>query len=71
MTSSVKNTYTLEDLESGKLPPTLSAEQARHILGVGRNTIYEMIHAKKIQTIPVGKTHRVLSASLKKLLLVP
>lgn len=41
------------------LPLTLRVEELMPILGIGRNTAYELIHSGQIRSIRVGRQLRV------------
>ena len=41
------------------LPLTLRVEELMPILGVGRNTAYELVHSGQIRSIRVGRQLRV------------
>ncbi len=41
------------------LPLTLRVEELMPILGIGRNTAYELVHCGKIPSVRVGKQLRI------------
>ena len=42
-----------------ELPLTLRVEELMPILGIGRNTAYELVSCKKIRSIRIGKQLRI------------
>lgn len=51
-----------------KTQDLLSVEQARELLGLSRQRIYQMIAEKKLTTVKVGKHILVLTSSVEKFL---
>lgn len=47
--------------------PFLSVEQAGHVLGLSRDSIYAAIHAGSIPSIRVGRLYRVPTAALRQM----
>ena len=47
------------------LPLTLRAEELMPILGVGRNTAYELVRSGQIKSTRIGKQIRVSKESLR------
>lgn len=41
------------------LPLTLSIEQVAEVLGIGKNTAYALVRAKKIRSVKVGRQFRI------------
>ena len=48
--------------------PTVSVEQAARILGLSRNPAYEAVKNKQIPSIRLGRSIKVPTASLRKML---
>ena len=46
------------------LPLTLKVEDLMPILGIGRNTAYELVRSRKIRSIKVGRTYRIPKAAV-------
>ena len=47
-----------------ELPLTLRVEDLMPILGIGRNTAYELVRCKKIRSIRIGKQLRIPKQAL-------
>ena len=41
------------------LPPTMRVEELMPILGIGRNTAYELVHSGQIKGIRIGRSIRI------------
>lgn len=50
-------------------PICVRVNDAAHIIGVGRTKLYELIAAGEIETIKLGKSTRVTTASLHALIM--
>lgn len=50
------------------LPLCLSVKQVAEILGIGRNTAYELVHSGKLQSIRTGRQFRISKDALKSFL---
>lgn len=48
----------------GELPLALRVEDLMPILGIGRNTAYELVRCRKIQSIRIGKQLRIPKQAL-------
>lgn len=51
-----------------ELPLTLRVEELMPILGIGRNTAYELVRSRKIRSIRIGKQLRIPKDALIKYL---
>lgn len=51
-----------------ELPLTLRVEELMPILGIGRNTAYELVRSRKIRSVRIGKQLRVPKDALIKYL---
>lgn len=51
-----------------KLPLTLRVEDLMPILGIGRNTAYELVRSGKIKGIQIGKQIRIPKAEVQRFL---
>ena len=51
-----------------KIPDILTAAQAAAFLRVGRSTIYQLIAAGELESIPVHGHHRIPAKSVRKFL---
>lgn len=51
-----------------ELPLTLRVEELMPILGIGRNTAYELVCSRKIRSIRIGKQLRIPKDALIKYL---
>lgn len=51
--------------------PTLSVEQAARVLGLSRNPAYEAVKNQQIPSIRIGRSIKVPTASLRKMLGIP
>ncbi|MHB1475538.1 MAG: helix-turn-helix domain-containing protein [Dermatophilaceae bacterium] len=50
----------MSDIEIIQAPRVmLSVEQAAKCLSVGRSTVYELIHSGEIESVHIGRLHRV------------
>ncbi len=47
-----------------QLPVTLSVEELMPILGIGRNTAYELVHSGRIFSIKIGRQLRIPRAAV-------
>lgn len=47
------------------LPLCLSVKQVAEILGIGRNTAYELVRSGKLQSIRTGRQFRISKDALK------
>jgi len=47
-----------------ELPLTLRVEDLMPILGIGRNTAYELVHCGKIRSIRIGRQLRIPKQAL-------
>ena len=54
-------TYTTYD----QLPLIMSVEEMAEILGIGRNTAYDLIRKRKIKGVHVGRQIRVTKEALR------
>lgn len=57
---------------NASLPPApicVRVNDAAHMIGVGRTKLYELIAAGEIETIKLGKSTRVTTASLHALIM--
>ena len=50
------------------LPMTLRVEELMPILGIGRNTAYELVHSGKLRSIRVGRQIRIPKAEVLRFL---
>jgi len=51
-----------------EFPDVVSIKQMRTMLGVGRNTAYDLIKENKIQSIRIGRVHKIPKANIIKYL---
>lgn len=51
-----------------ELPLTLRVEDLMPILGIGRNTAYELVRSRKIKGIRIGKQIRIPKEEVRKFL---
>jgi excisionase family DNA binding protein len=61
----------MENTLTRSLPDVLTVEEARAILRVSKNTIYEAINRGEIPSIRMGRTIRIPRKGLEKLLETP
>lgn len=47
-----------------ELPLTLKVEDLMSILGIGRNTAYELVRSKQIHSVKIGRQLRIPKQSL-------
>ena len=47
-----------------QLPVILSVEQMARVLGIGRNTAYELVRSRKMKSVRVGRQIRITKESL-------
>ena len=47
-----------------ELPLTLRVEDLMPILGIGRNTAYELVHSKQIYSVKIGRQLRIPKQAL-------
>ena len=45
-------------------PDVLTPDEVRHILGVGRNAVYDLLKSGDLQSIKIGKLYRISKAYL-------
>ena len=50
------------------LPVTLRVEELMPILGIGRNTAYELVHSGRLRSIRVGRQIRIPKAEVLRFL---
>ena len=53
-------------MKQQKIPDILTAAQAAAFLRVGRSTIYQLIAAGELESIPVHGNHRIPAKSVRK-----
>jgi excisionase family DNA binding protein len=46
----------------------VTIKDAGHMLGVGRNTIYELLAAHELTSVYFGRAHRIISKSIEDLI---
>lgn len=49
-------------------PDVVSIDQLRTMLGVGKNTAYDLIKKQKIQSIRIGRIHKIPKKNIVKYL---
>ena len=54
-------TYTTYD----QLPLIMSVEEMAEILGIGRNTAYDLVRKRKIKSVHVGRQIRITKEALQ------
>jgi len=42
-----------------------TVREAAHLLSISRSRLYELIHAKQIQSVKIGRSRRITSDGLK------
>jgi len=47
------------------IPLLLSVEQLTEVLGIGRNTAYQLVHSEKIKCIRIGRIIRIPRENIK------
>ena len=45
-------------------PDVLEPEEVRHILGIGRNAVYDLLKSGKLKSLKIGKLYRIPKAYL-------
>ena len=51
-----------------ELPLALRVEDLMHVLGIGRNTAYELVRSRQIRSVKVGKQIRIPKDALREYL---
>ena len=46
-------------------PDVLTPDEARVVLGIGRNTLYKLLKEEKIKSIRIGTKHRIPKKELE------
>ena len=54
--------------DSRKYPALLTVKQVAEILGIGRNTVYRLIHEGQIMSLRVGRNIKIPQSAVKKFL---
>ena len=49
-------------------PDVVSVEQMQKMLGVGKNTAYDLVNKNIIESIRIGKVHKIPKKNIKKYL---
>lgn len=49
-------------------PDVMTADQVKEILGIGRDTVYNLIRCGRIQSVRIGRQIRVTKAALLRFL---
>lgn len=55
-------------IDLGRLPPTISVEEAAELLGVSRSAAYRAVKAGQLKTLRMGRKLRVPTAPLLRML---
>lgn len=55
--------FTLENTFT-QYPDILSVAQMREILAIGKNTAYDLLKSNEIESIRIGKTHKIPKQSV-------
>jgi len=45
-------------------PDIVSTKQMQEMLHIGRNTVYKLLEGKAVSSIKIGRTHKIIKASI-------
>jgi len=45
-------------------PYIVSTKQMQEMLHIGRNTVYKLLEVKAVSSIKIGRTHKIIKASI-------